>query len=328
MRRCVPDKMKHFVALGLIVFGALACSTLAQWTAPKKEAVTTTPPAFAAVEKDFWQAFHYNKFEDIPQLLQRFKAIYVEYPGHGLTAARIGFLHTWRLAERRRMDPIPAEVISDATLCQKFFQEGSQLNPKDARFKGFWASCILAEADIHQDEKNLRKGYFMMKDAIHDWPEFNYFTAGYVLSNQDWDSDLFQEAIDWQWSNLDACSGEEISRTAPDYSPYMKNVVKEGQKRACWNSAIVPHNFEGFFLNMGDMLVKKGDVEVAKKIYATAKLSPDYKTWPYRQLLEDRISNAEKNVAAFRKKLANNEQAKPTIMFNSEFACMACHRKE
>ena len=35
--------------------------------------------------------------------------------------------------------------------------------------------------------------------------------------------------------------------------------TKEGARRACWNSRIAPHNLEGFFLNMGDMLVKSGD---------------------------------------------------------------------
>jgi len=39
----------------------------------------------------------------------------------------------------------------------------------------------------------------------------------------------------------------------------MSKKTKEGKKRVCWNSWIAPHNFEGFFLNMGDMLVKSGD---------------------------------------------------------------------
>ena len=51
-----------------------------------------------------------------------------------------------------------------------------------------------------------------MKDAVTDWPEFNYFTGGYVLNNQPWDTDLFDLGIEWQWSNLDECTYDEVDR--------------------------------------------------------------------------------------------------------------------
>lgn len=313
---------------GSIAFTVQACSTLAQWTAPRKVAMDVDPEGFEALEKRFWDSFHNGGYDKIGSLLNDFKALYVDYPNHPVIAARIGFLHIWRLAERRRLDPIPAEIISDATVCEKFFHEASKLDPSDARFKGFWASCILAEADIHHDERNLRKGYFLMKDSIRAWPEFNYFTAGYVLSGQEWDSKLFDEAVDWQWSNLDVCSGEQIDRDQPDYSPYMQQVELEGRKRACWNSQIAPHNFEGFFLNMGDMLVKQGRLEQARKIYATAKLSPSYLNWAFREVLEQRILEAENNVERFRRTLANQDlSSEPVMMFQSSYSCMACHQK-
>lgn len=85
-------------------------------------------------------------------------------------------------------------------------------------------------------------------------PEFNLFTGGYVFSRLPADSPQFQEGLAWQWRTLDHC-------------------IEEGKKRACWNSWIAPHNLEGFFLNMGDMLVKSGDWQMAQKIYANARLS-------------------------------------------------------
>jgi len=60
------------------------------------------------------------------------------------------------------------------------------------------------------------------------------------------------------------------------------------KKRVCWNSWIAPHNFEGFFLNLGDMLVKAGDWQTAQKIYANAKLPKEYATWKYQAVLEER----------------------------------------
>jgi hypothetical protein len=104
----------------------------------------------------------------------------------------------------------------------------------------------------------------------------------------------------------------------------MAKETREGKKRACWNSWIAPHNFEGFFLNMGDMLVKAGDWQTAQKIYANAKLSKEYASWKYQPVLEDRISQAQSNVASFN---ALNETAKPRMMINSEFSCMVCHQQ-
>ncbi len=84
-----------------------------------------------------------------------------------------------------------------------------------------------------------------------------------------------------------------IERTHPDYSPYMVKETTEGRKRVCWNSWIAPHNFEGFFLNMGDMLGKSGDWQTAQKIYSNARLSRTYPVWTYRPVLEDRIARAQ-----------------------------------
>ncbi|SMF18240.1 hypothetical protein [Pseudobacteriovorax antillogorgiicola] len=313
--------------LGLIALTLTACSTLAQWTAPDKEKKWSHTKEYRQAEGLFWKSFHSGQYQNIPGLLELFKRIYSENPGHYKAAARIGFLHTWALSERRRMKVIPATIIDHASLCQKYFKEAYQLKD-DPRYLGFWASCTLAEAEIHGQERDLRKGFFMMKDAISDWPQFNYFTGGYVLSNRKADDDLLDLAIDWQWKNLDVCTGESVNRDNPDYSQYMNQETKKGVMRACWNSKKAPHNFEGFFLNMGDLLVKKGKVETAKKIYKNAKLSKNYSTWPYRQVLENRIAQADKNVEEFRKEFKAGEiPGHPMMMFNTSYSCMACHQK-
>jgi hypothetical protein len=130
--------------------------------------------------------------------------------------------------------------------------------------------------------------------------------------------------LEWEWRNLDVCAQEKIDRANPDYSKYMSSETKEGPKRVCWNSWIAPHNFEGFFLNMGDMLVKSGNWQTAQKIYATAKLSREYGSWKFQSVLEDRIKLAQSNVALFN---ARDETAKSTIMINTEFSCMGCHQQ-
>jgi hypothetical protein len=310
------------VGLGALVWTSWA--RIAVWLAPRKQAAASRSDAATKADDLFWQTFHNGKYEEIQPALEVLTAAYLQTPTDAITAAHIGWLHIWRLSERARLQSIPATSTDDAVMARKYFTEAVTLNRSDARYLGFLASATLAEGSIHKDGKLTREGYFMLRDSIKAWPEFNLFTAGYVLSPQPADSPRFREGLEWEWRNLDVCAQEKIDRANPDYSKYMSLETKEGQKRVCWNSWIAPHNFEGFFLNMGDMLVKSGDWQTAQKIYATAKLSREYSSWKFQGLLEDRIKQAQSNVALFN---APDETAKARIMINSEFSCMGCHQQ-
>jgi hypothetical protein len=252
-------------------------------------------------------------------------AAYLDTPNDAVTAGHIAWLHNWRVAERVRSPAARATITDDIVLARRYFEESHRLDPSDARVQGFLAGHLVAEGTVHDDQRLVRRGYYLMLDAIEAWPEFNLFTGGYVMSRLPPDSPRFKEGLEWEWQNLDECIGERFDRVNPDYyARYRALETKEGPKRACWNSWIAPHNLEGFFLNMGDMLVKSGDWQTAQKIYANAKSVPDYATWPYASVLETRIAQAEENVAAF-----NREPGAPErpIMIESEFACMGCHRR-
>ena len=73
------------------------------------------------------------------------------------------------------------------------------------------------------------------------------------------------------------------------------------------------------------MLVKKGDPETAKKIYANARLSETYQQWKYKEVLEKRITEANQNVAIFRVEV-DPTRKNEKMMFFSKFACMGCHQ--
>src|SRR5262249_5957637 len=187
----------------------------------------------------------------------------------------------------------------------------------------------MGEGKIHGDEKEQRRGFFAMNDAVYAWPEFNFFTRGYVMSGLRYDSPRYADAVEDQWKNLDVCAnGERVDRETADFSPYLKLDTKTGAKRVCWNSWIAPHNFEGFFLNMGDMIVKAGNPAVARNVYAQAKLAKEYPRWRFRDVLERRIAQADENVALFRAETKDTTGDKERRMMNSTpFACMGCHQE-
>lgn len=308
--------------LCIIVMGVLGWTNrdrIAVQLAPQKQAAEVRSEAALAADELFWETFHGGAYDKIGPALDALTAAYLETPTDAVTAAHIAWLHNWRMVERSRLDAVPATITDDTLLARRYFQEAVKLNPADARLLGFLAGHTVIEGTLHQDEKLTRQGYFMLLDAIKAWPEFNLFTAGFVMSRLPADSPRFQEGLEWQWRTLDECIEGKIDRANPDYAPYMALETKEGEKRACWNSWIAPHNFEDFFLNMGDMLVKSGDWQTAQTIYANAKLAKEYPDWPYQAVLDERIAQAEANVTLFNaSRPAGARTADVRMMINEE----------
>ena len=306
--------------LMLITSALIGCEKIALMTTPKKKPIPSHSPLATKAQTTFWDTLHQGQYEKIPDTTRFLTAAYLENPNDPALAAHLGFIHIWKITERQRVKTNDPTIVNEIILAKKYFADAHDLDPSDARYHGFLGDSILVEGKIFHDQREEVRGYFTLKRAIRQWPEFNYFTAGYPMSTLPAASPQFQEGLAWQWKALDLCAGTTVDRKNPDFSPYLARETQRGAKRACWNSWIAPHNFEGFFLNMGDMLAKQGDWQTAIKIYNNAKLSKHYSLWPYRIMLETRIQNAEKNVVEFQKPNAK-------ILFNSGYGCVVCHQK-
>lgn len=317
-----------FLGLGLLMVAG--CEEIAVMTTPKKTPVYSETDLAYEAEKNFWQTLHQGNYDNIPTVVRLLTAAYLQNPNNPKLAAHLGFTHIWKLAERQRENTADPTIVNESILARKYFTDAVELDPYDARYLGFLACAQLAEGSIFKDKREQTRGYFTMKRAISLWPQFNYFTGGYIMSPLPREDKQFQEGLQWEWRNLDVCARQPVSRQNPDFRPYMRYETQEGPQRACWNSWIAPYNFEGFFLNMGDMLVKNGDCKTAVIIYNNAKLASNYNSWPYRHVLEDRIRHAAENTEPFNIIIPYSVPKKypaNTIMFNSRFSCMACHQE-
>jgi hypothetical protein len=247
MSRTMGRAAKVIIALVLVsTVGAIGWAkrgAVAVLAAPTKKPATVRSAAAVAADSLFWRTFHGGNYDGIPTALNALTAVYLATPTDAVTAAHIGWLHNWRIAESAREEVLSASITDETTLARKYFQEAVRLNPADARYLGFLSGQMLAEGTIHKDERLTRQGYYRLRDAIKAWPEFNLFTGGYIMSRQPADSPRFREGLEWEWANLDVCIGERINRRDPDYTKYMPLETTQGQKRACWNSWIAPHNF-------------------------------------------------------------------------------------
>src|SRR5260221_1322799 len=183
---------------GMGVAGALlggGCRRLAGWSAPAKAPSLERPPAARSADDLFWRTLHDGDYDKTPAALSALQAAYLDNPNDAVTAAHIGWVHIWRLGERARLDPVPPGITDEAVLGRRYFEEALRLHPRDRRYRGFYAATLLAEGEIHQDEKLRRRGYYTMLDAVAAFPEFNDFTAGYVMSGRPYDSDRFKEGL-------------------------------------------------------------------------------------------------------------------------------------
>jgi len=325
-------RRRPFIVLSVLAALALGAIAWAErgailiWLAPQKSATADASEQAKHANARFWDALHGGRYDELPGVIEALTAAYLENPRHAETAAHVAFSHVWYATERARFDRPRATVTEHFMLARRYFSEAVRLSPKDERFKGFLASMELVEAGIHRDEKLRRRGYLDLMASVQGWPEFNLFTAGYVLSGLPFSDPRYAEGVEYQWRNIEVCVGEKVDRAAAGWAKYLKLETTTGPKRACWNSWIAPHNFEGFFLNMGDMLVKQGDPATARRIYATARLSKTYQQWPFKAVLEERLAHADENVALFRDPKPGEKRR--TIMLFTDFACMGCHQEK
>jgi hypothetical protein len=318
------SRLSLALLLTLPLLLGLGCGSVAVWAAPDKKAQPETSAAARAANQAFWEAFHAGHYQAIPEVLDKLEAVYLANPRDPETTAHIGFAHTWRLAESARQERLSPTITDDIVVGHKYFAEAVRLEPRDVRYQGFLASLELAEGSVHGDEKLTRRGYYDLLAASDAWPEFNLFTAGYALGRLPYTDAKFADAVEYQWRTLDLCANEKVDRHDLDYGRFMALETTQGKQRVCWNSWIAPHNFEGFFLNMGDMLVKQGDVAAARRVYAQARHSRTYDAWAFKDLLDERIRDAEANVNVFRNPARGEPRRTP--MATSAFACGACHQ--
>jgi tetratricopeptide (TPR) repeat protein len=320
--------MKKFYFLSIIIILA-GCTTIIPAITKKKSFNIIDKPVAKEANEYFWNNYHQGNYDSIDNIIAKLNIALLDDPQNLRTTAHLGFVHIWALAERQRLQNANPSITEHIFLSQKYFDEAYHMNPHDTRILGFLADLTLAEGNQLVNKRKETQGYFLGLKSIRQWQQFNRFSIGYIMSNLDTSDKNFQKGLEWQYETIDDCSCEKNTRKT-DYKKAIDNIRKSTDPkihRACWNTWIAPHNWEGFCLNWGDMLVKNGDVNEAIRIYSLAKESDNYQEWPYKNELELRIKNAQNNVSAFNKPIdEQNIKDQQVIMFNSKMACMGCHQ--
>ena len=322
-------------------FAIIACFSLAAAAAVSAEpqSPTQSQPALAAADLHlrplrpaapslpsagrahaaFWQAFEGQRYETIPAVLQQLAAAFVENPRDAQTALLLGHTHLWKAAERGREEKRDPTTIDHVVLAEHYFEQAHRLAPEDHRILGWLGSTRLSLGAARKDDAFRGEGDRMLDEAVRRHPQFNNFTAAFVRASLPASDPKFHTALEQMWRNIEACSG-----SAPGATEGGDVNIYELAQRAdpvCANTEKAPHNFEGFILTLGDMLMKAGKEEQAIGVYDRAKLAPTYTRWPFRELLEKRVQDAPETA----RRVRNGEPA--PMVSGSAYSCVACHAR-
>lgn len=281
-------------------------------------------------DEQFWRLMHEEDYYHYDATISKLDAAQSRDPSDVYTHAHIGWANFWAIAEGIKSGLVPAaNSLAYLQNAERAFARAAELAPNEPRILGFLGYSRISLGNASQDINMLAQGQMDVARSIELWPEWAYFGAAYGLDlYAPYNSPQFSQALNYYWSNVDACVNTTIDRQNPDLIPYMSLKTRDGPDRACWDSWIAPYNTEGFFLVMGDALVKAGQTDVARVIYNNAKLQKHYQSWPFRNLLESRLRNLNENVENFRKPVSPTEAANPekTLLANSAVSCAICHR--
>lgn len=268
----------------------------------------------------FWTALHGSLYARLDGVTDELTAVYVDDPGDAGVALLLAQAHAWRVAERRRLESPDPRVADSLVLAESYFERAQSLSPGDDRISGWLGGIRLAIGDVHQDARATARGYADLEKSPRRWPAFNGFTVGYAMMQLPPNHRRYDDGLAAYWRAAEACAGSKLDRSNPDFSDRVSAAAEAGG--VCRNGWIAPHAFEGFFMAMGDAVLKTGEVSVARRLYQNAKLVPTYTRWPYRKELEERL----KGVDARAKRYADGESSNdPLTMAETEYACTGCH---
>jgi hypothetical protein len=282
-----------------------------------------------------WDQLHLGNYDSIPKIIEKLESAWCQSTEDPALNKRLGFVYLWKFCERERMEH-DSSIFRNVFISNEFFKKAIKLDPADDRIYSLQAAAQLCEGAILEDDREIRGAYLKALKAVKKWPQFNRFSLAAIESTRHKNSRMFREGLRFQWITMDECSCKKLEkkeilehpeRVIPELISELQQSSDPKIKRACWNTWIAPHNFEGYLLNFGDMLVKRGYLKEAKQMYAAIKLSPSYKDWPYQSVLEGRIRDAELNEKEFNKpfQLIISSDSKQ-IFINSKFSCVGCHQ--
>jgi hypothetical protein len=276
-----------------------------------------------AARDAFRDTFEAQRYQDLPAALETLAAADAARPDDPETVLLQGLGNLWFMSELgrdpSRVDQVPAAMQA----AMHHFGRMRTLAPDDPRVLGWFGAVQITTGYATENPAMVAAGEQMIADGVTAYPEFNLLVHVLVYSGYPVGSPQFDSAVEAFHETNELCFGP-LDRENPDVTPYLGKATTIGPKRVCWNPPSALHNFEGYFLEMGDVFTKAGELTAARRAYQNAQLSETYEQWPYRSMLVERIATLEARGALYADADPAND---PLLVGQSEVQCASCHAR-
>jgi hypothetical protein len=226
-------------------------------------------------------------------------------------------MHLWRAVGS---DAPLAQQFNDVSPALKLLERGHELNPNEPHIGPFLGITQMGFGNVANDDKWREKGRKTIEDSI---PLYAPYVNGVLMQGLGAvprNHPYFADATKVVRSVFEGCGGSHAQRAELSIT-----YPKSSALGTCWNGGIVSHVWEGAQLIAGDIFVKAGDAEQGRRLYNAAKLSPTYDHWPFRQVLDRRISEADERMALY---LDGDDTNDPPTWMDEHRLCVGCHANE
>lgn len=252
----------------------------------KSDNLTSTGETAASAEDRLFTAMRTDDIGSAGDVVGELVELHDREPTNYRVTFLLAASSLWWLAESSRPSSTnPLVVISQTfPLILENFADVVQNDPADRPVAMALLGAFLVDAQL--DKKT---GWGLIDQAVQIGPEVGLFQRMHTRRFAAADDTLTANAIEAGFQFWETCSGKKLDRNNPDFTGLVRPPTNTPGQSFCWGSARVPHGFEGTWLIFGDLLVKGGKLQAARRAYLNAQLGTNYSTWLHKSELEDRL---------------------------------------
>jgi hypothetical protein len=277
-----------------------------------------TGPDPITVEDQLFRAMNLDDYGSAGFIVGEMYEIRNQDPLNYRNTFMLGATALWWIAEVQRAGTNPLLVISQAIpFILESFSDVIQNDLENRPVALALLGAFLAETGLDR-----AAGASLVEQATALSPEVGHFQRMHIRRGAPVDDAETTLAVEAGFQFWEACLGEQIDRVNPDFTGKVRPPTEVLGPNFCWGSSRVPHGYEGTWLIFGDMLVKAGRLETARRAYLNAKLGPNYERWLHKSALEERLRS---DLAARAATYLQRDPTKWAPIGLPPFSCTQCH---
>jgi hypothetical protein len=298
-----------------------ACGADAAMGSPASASSPTKPAGASddSVTSKAYAALTAGAQDQVTQLIADVDDAVAKNPSDGRAMLYSAIMRFWQLGEEIDLPPTSAEELTLVKTMIDRFRKAQSMLPNDDRAPAFGGLAKVIIGKATSDSSMQAEGLSDIDHGIQIFPVYSNFLRALASAESPPGSDDFAAVMPHLQAAVDDCG---VQDSAGKFK-YIDGPLP-AEQRACNDVGIVPHVWEGFFINYGDLLLKAGKgADAARAAYEGVKLAPRFDKWPFASALQDRIDHVADRAALYADSDPSND---PKIWMQDGHICTGCHQ--